>query len=260
MLATVGMVAHPGRAQSDSQAPSSSGEAEVSQEEFRIAADEKTAAEIAALIPKLDAPGWLDRQSATDRLKEIGAPAFPTLRETYLGTDELEVRLRVEEIIRGAYMDHHVFSRHPFLGVQLGMVDTRPGKGVVPPATTPAVQIKKVFENSAAERAGLKENDVLIAQDGMPLRGTGGDLVTSFSQGIARRTPGSRLAVTLLRESGPEEIEIILGRLPPETAQAGRFVGLPEKIERAKERFDPWWDQHFRKPSERARGTTAGDR
>jgi len=254
-ILTIGESVLPCVAQTPEKKETPGAGSEVSKEEFQIPADEKTAAEIDQLVPKLNAPAYTERQSATDRLKEIGAPAFPKLRSTYLATDELEIRLRVEEIIRSAYMDHHVYSGHPFMGVQLGAVDNRDPKIAVPPAT-PAVQIKKIFEDTAAKRAGLKEGDILTAQDGVPLRGTGNDLVTTFSQGIARRTPGSRLVVTVLRENGPEDVEVILGRLPADTAQAGRFVGLPEKVERAKERFDPWWEFHFRESKQKTPSST----
>ena len=83
-------------------------EQSLSGKEFNVPVDDALAAEIDTLIPQLGVAGYKARDAATQRLVEIGPAAFGRLRRAYRESDEFEVHLRIEEIVREAYLTHHV--------------------------------------------------------------------------------------------------------------------------------------------------------
>ena len=241
---------------------------EPSGEEFALPVDERMAADIDRLIADLGSPSYAARTEATDGLIEIGAPAFARLREAYRGTDDLEARLRMERIVFASYLDHHVYSRHAFLGISLRAYTPRDGDDIELPRGTRGVSITNVIADTAAQRAGLLRNDVIIAADGNPLRGTT-DIVTSFSQTIAARPPGAHMLLTIARSVGikqtgvkktdrkktlVKEIDVTLGRCPRERVQQTR---IREKYNTATEQFRIWWKRFF--VAQPASRVTTGD-
>lgn len=215
---------------------------ELTGEEFRIPVDERMAADIDELIADLGAPEYEKRVAATDGLIEIGAPAFAKLRETYHGTDDLEVRLRIERIVFSSFLDHHVYSRHAFLGIQLQRYIARDGDELELPRGTGGVRVSNVIENTAAERAGLLENDVIIGADGEMLPPAAADPVTLFSRSIAARPPGAHMLLTVARTDGVHELDVTLGRCPRDRVQQTR---IREKYDEAAEQFKVWWKRFF---------------
>lgn len=214
-------------------------------DEFSIPVDEQMAGDIDRMIADLGSPSYEERTAATDGLVEIGAPAFARLRDAYRTSDDFEVRLRIERIVFSSYLDHHVYSRHAFLGISLQPFGTQPTPGIELPPNTRGVSITNVIEDTAAERAGLLKNDVIIGADGSAIEGTAVDVVTSFSQSIAARRPGARMTLTVAREDGMHEIEVTLGRCPRERVQQTR---IREKYDTAAEQFRIWWKRFFASP------------
>ena len=69
----------------------------------------------------------------------------------------------------------------------LGMsIEEQPGKGTV---------VAKVFHNTPAEGAGVREGDIIVAIDTLPTRGWGNSRVADSLRG----TPGSKVSVTFAR-------------------------------------------------------------
>jgi C-terminal processing protease CtpA/Prc len=214
----------------------------VSDDEFRLPVDERMAADIERMIGQLALPEYAERKSAYDGLIEIGAPAMRFLRDEYARTEDLEVRLSIERIVYRAYLDHHVYSRHAFLGISLQPYFVARADDEHSPINITGVRVVNVISGTAAERAGLLNNDIIIASEGKPLTGTGQTLVENFSRTIASRQPGARMQLTVARPEGRYELEVTLGRVPRERVQQ---TSIREKYFHTDRRFAVWWDQYF---------------
>ncbi|MDO8631979.1 MAG: PDZ domain-containing protein, partial [Phycisphaerales bacterium] len=171
----------------------------ISDEEFRLPIDPTAAASADELIRKLGSPVYKEREAATDGLIEIGAPALARLRSAYQTTDDLEVRLRIERIVRTAYLNHHVYNRSGFLGINLQPYSASMEEHPRLPKDAVGVKVGKVIPGTAAERAGLTVDDVIFEVDGDPVRGEGMQVVETFSATIRDRGPGGRMKLTVLR-------------------------------------------------------------
>jgi serine protease Do len=87
-----------------------------------------------------------------------------------------------------------------------------------------AVVVSEVLEGSPAEKAGLKDRDIIVALAGEPLpRLKPGSVVVSYiDRELARRLPGDRLTVTVLRGTERHEIKVELGDEPKLIREASR--------------------------------------
>jgi C-terminal processing protease CtpA/Prc len=220
----------------------------LTDEELHLPLDPQTAAEVDRLIPLLNSPTFSERERATEALAAIGARAFAKLRDAYAQTDDLEVRLRIEQTVRSGYLNRHVFDKYGFLGVQLQPVDTakqRPGKQPPPAATVEnALQINRVIADTAASRAGLQAEDIVYSLNGVPVVGGGQDAVNRFSANIRTYPPGAKITLDVERSGKRMMIDAVIGRCPEESARA-RTVGFWPEYGKACARFGEWWNEYF---------------
>ena len=84
----------------------------------------------------------------------------------------------------------------------LGMSET---KGIIVNSVVPA---------SAAERAGIRQGDVILALNGSNVNET-----NAFRNQIASMAPGTQVTLTLLRDNREQKINATLGEFKPETAR-----------------------------------------
>jgi len=82
----------------------------------------------------------------------------------------------------------------PALGRALGVSS---GQGALLSGFTP---------NSAAERAGLRRDDVVVALDGQPVTSQ-----TELLHSVALRAPASQVKLTLVRGGTPQDVQVTLG-------------------------------------------------
>ncbi|MGD2108613.1 MAG: PDZ domain-containing protein [Phycisphaerae bacterium] len=216
----------------------------ISDEEFRVPISDKLAAEVDELIVELSSPEYALREEATEGLVEIGVPAFSQLRAAYRATDELEIRLRIEQVVKEAYLDSHVFNKNAFLGIRhqfksvVHADDPRVGEGHF------GVTVDTVLERTAAAEAGLVPGDVIIGLDRAPLVGTTGEPTLSFGESIRLRGPGTPVTLTVLR--GPETLELVAVLRPrPKEHYQQRGAVVTTMLMEAKQRFRIWWHLHF---------------
>jgi Do/DeqQ family serine protease len=86
----------------------------------------------------------------------------------------------------------------------LGMTET---KGVIVNSVVPA---------SGAERAGIRQGDVIIALDGSPVNES-----NAFRNHIASTAPGTEVTLTVLRDNREQKISATLGEFKSETTESG---------------------------------------
>jgi S1-C subfamily serine protease len=72
-----------------------------------------------------------------------------------------------------------------------------------------------VFADSPASKAGLKEGDVVVSIDGVPVRSTDG-----ISKALANHKPGDSVVLDVVDASGPRRVTVTLAKRPA-TAPGG---------------------------------------
>ena len=84
--------------------------------------------------------------------------------------------------------------------------------------------VSEVLEGSPAEKAGLKNRDIILALDGKPLPQLKPErvVVSYIEREIDRRTPGATLAIGVLRGSERMELKAVLGEEPKLMREADR--------------------------------------
>ncbi|MBU1950057.1 MAG: PDZ domain-containing protein, partial [Candidatus Eisenbacteria bacterium] len=74
--------------------------------------------------------------------------------------------------------------------------------------------VSQVNENGPADKAGIRERDVIIALDGKPVEN-----MQDLRFRIAGLPPDTRVAVTILRDGEKKTIDVVLGELEDEEAE-----------------------------------------
>lgn len=108
-----------------------------------------------------------------------------------------------EDLIR------HGEVRRPKLGV--GIEGVRPADAEVYGLDSPSgVQVTRVESGSPAERAGIHLGDVVVAMDGQPVSEVG-----HFMERLARKQPGERVRLDLVRYGERAQVEVELAAFEP---------------------------------------------
>jgi serine protease Do len=110
-----------------------------------------------------------------------------------------------------------------WLGISMGELtdETAPFFGLKKNAK--GVLISEVFADSAANKAGLRHNDIIIEVDGKPIESR-----EAFRNQIAMLKPGSRVKLTVWRDKRRKPITVILGKRPSNEELAGTLS--PETV------------------------------
>lgn len=84
--------------------------------------------------------------------------------------------------------------------------------------------VSEVLEGSPAEKAGLKDRDIILALDGKPLPQLKPErvVVTWLEREIDRRAPGDTFSLTVLRGGARVELKAVLGEEPMLLREADR--------------------------------------
>jgi len=75
-------------------------------------------------------------------------------------------------------------------------------------AKAEGVVISQVMENSPAEKAGLRQGDVILKIDGKAV-----DNASNFRNRIALTAPGTRVRLTLVRNGSQKQVDVVVGEL-----------------------------------------------
>src|SRR5262249_2172701 len=106
-----------------------------------------------------------------------------------------------------------------WLGIVAQTLTPDLAKAMGVPARQGAV-VAEVAEGTPAEKAGLKQDDVIVSMDGQPL--TSHNALTRM---VALKPPGATVALTVFRGDKKEEVKVILGTRPDFEGLEGRGEG-----------------------------------
>jgi hypothetical protein len=114
-------------------------------------------------------------------------------------------------------------------------------------------RVTDVVSDSPAERAGLREDDIVLEFDGHVVRGP-----VALTQRIHARKPGDRVLVVVLRDGDKQKLEVELGERSdpvlelPVTPGPGVWKLDPERLEEwaehLREQSRAWSEQHENVP------------
>ena len=99
------------------------------------------------------------------------------------------------------------------LGISVKRVDSDMAQSLGM-SETKGIIVNEIVKASAAERAGIRQGDVIIALNGSPVNET-----NAFRNQIASMAPGTQVTLTLLRDNREQKINATLGEFKPETAR-----------------------------------------
>lgn len=231
----------------------------ITGDEFNLELDADAAVRVDGLIARLSGPDFAEREKAASDLIEFGADAFSKLREAYRLADDLESRLRIEEVVRTAYLNHHVLNRHGFLGISMAHITTaqiqqfektqpkqleQMGNPQLPEGRV-GVFVSQVIADTGAAKAGVQKNDILIGIDDVPITGTGVDIRDNFSSIIRTKAPGARVKLEVVRGGEVLNLEAVLGRPPEQVAKNSNIIKVTPMYHVVAERFGQWWQTYF---------------
>lgn len=104
--------------------------------------------------------------------------------------------------------------RYPFLGVSYLAIDSDIASELNLPVQNgalvrPTGGTSAITPGSAAERAGIRDGDIIVAVNGTRI-----DYNTSLRQLLLRHAPGETVTVTILRDGNEETLSVTLGERP----------------------------------------------
>lgn len=209
--------------------------------------DKETLAVMPEMIALLGAQSYADRERASDRLRKIGPRSFPYLQVAYARTDDLEVKLRIEEVVRDTYIDEHVYSRNGFLGISQGGRPKLPAEYKQIPPGHVGIVVSRVHDETAARRAGLVQKDVIIALGGTYIEHTSRPTAT-FGNMIREYHPDQEVVLTILRNGVQIELPVTLGRCPEAMVKLNQIQAVTIQLDQARQGFRDWWHRNFQAP------------
>ena len=146
---------------------------------------------------------------------EVSSDALDVIEDSYfeeVDTDQLEnasVRGMVEDLKKryrdrfshyfgpGAYSRFQELTEGRFSGVGMSITGVKQG-----------VRVARVFEDSPAQRAGIRPGDIVTEVEGKSIAGEDPDLSTAEIKG----KPGTEVTITVLRPSTGKEREVTMTR------------------------------------------------
>jgi serine protease Do len=106
------------------------------------------------------------------------------------------------------------------------------------------VLVAQVTKDSPAEKAGLKQGDVIIEFAGQPVKKIG-----PFRNRVALKAPGSKQTIVVLRDGKRKELAVTIGKLPDKggskTAKSGPAAEKLEKLGLTVQKLTPELAKQF---------------
>lgn len=181
-------------------------------------------------VARLGDPSFRVREKATAALKQAATTNHAAVLEAcivgYAATDDVEILSRLDEIMLPV-VERKLYNRPKgFLGLRL-----EASAAVLNGKAVPAIEAAMIVEGQAAEKAGVKMGDLILAMDGKPVTEDGTSPFIAMIQGME---PGTTVQLDILRGENRVTIPVVLSERPPDT-----FFVVPER-EPIEEFYDNW--------------------
>ena len=181
-------------------------------------------------VARLGDSSFRVREKASDALKQAATTNHAAVLEAciagYAATDDVEILSRLDEIMLPV-VERKLYNRPKgFLGLRL-----EASAAVLNGKAVPAIEAAMIVEGQAAEKAGVKMGDLILAMDGKPVTEDG---TAPFIAMIQELEPGTTVRLDILRGENRVTIPVVLSERPPET-----FFVVPER-EPIEDFYDNW--------------------
>jgi len=191
-------------------------------------------------VRRLGDEAFAVRQEAFLQLK-TWAESYPrfllsTLAESYSGQKDMEITIRLEELMKP--LAEKLFLALPagFIGINMDWRSMDGGTGV---------GILSVLNGHAAKAAGLREGDVIVSMNRERIADL--DSLEAFAARVAGLPPGTLLMLEILRDGQTLQIPLELGARPEHLQgvqiapreQQNLYEAWLRKLARQNEGFDP---------------------
>jgi hypothetical protein len=186
-------------------------------------------AQTQALLEQLASPRFSVREQATQTLCQLREADLPLLIRAYDEEKRYEPKRRIRYVIEYVFHRDQIVGRDGFMGVEVVSQVLADLSDPISGRITRGVVVRKVKPGFAAERAGLKDGDIIIALDGEPVPDD--PTTNSFVHRVGSHLPGTMLSLRVLRAGqtrtarltlGQDQTKLLLGaRLTPVAAEVG---------------------------------------
>jgi serine protease Do len=112
-----------------------------------------------------------------------------------------------------------------FLGVAYNKLTPELAEAFELPKDTKGVVITEIVEDSAAEKAGLKHNDVIVEFNGKKIEDA-----EAFRNTVAMLKPGTEVDIVVLRNGERKEFEVELGERPDASGFTGETSEMMQQL------------------------------
>lgn len=206
---------------------------------------------VGELIEQLCSRDFAAREAADAQLRKLGLASVEALSQAFKDHDDLETRLRIQQIAEFLYFWDKIIGKNGFLGIQhqdaAALFPAQQPRDPRLKADHALFYIRRVIEGTAADKAGLREGDLIISVDGKTVP-AGPDLAKNaqnFADLIRTKLPGTVLTFELWRGEQIETLPIEIGHRPPEFYDTAAPEDLQAQYKTAKHDFPSWWEAHF---------------
>lgn len=165
-------------------------------------------------------------------------PAMEELYRQSRESDEPEVRQRCLSVLRELVNDDYLKTGEGYVGIMMQDVLFQvPGDKKL----RNVIKVGQVIPDMAADQAGIKVDDMIVELNGEVWRD--GPASVPFSGNIRKLKPGTKVSLKLIRDGEIKEIQLKLGKRPPDTAIffPGSQVELQSLEKLGRDRFFQQW-------------------
>jgi hypothetical protein len=165
-----------------------------------VEVSKEKAAAIKKLIEDLGSSEYETWSKAEKALGEVGPPALPFLKEAVGTTTDMQIKYKATQLINKIVKP--IEEKVTYIGIRMEVMATN------------AVQIQGVMPDSPAQRAGLKEGDIITKVNDFALQGDTLMRVGYLRKQVQSLREGDTLKVTVQRQDGEKTLEVHLARIP----------------------------------------------
>ena len=206
--------------------------------------------ELDRLVADLGSSDYQTRLAATRTLAGLSSAAIEGLAGAYAASDDLEVRLRLREIVERRFMWDHLLRRHGFLGIQMSRPRPTADLSALLAPGADAILVTVVLPGEAAEAAGVRAKDLIFELNGEPIAASLN--LQGFGQQISSTGAGGVVRLGILRGGQRLELEVQLHhRIRQHYWSPYRDQPQPywDRLVEAARGFERYWRVHFLAPA-----------